>query len=481
MPSYFTIPWSTYHSDFWEHVNTIKRGKYPAPFIAVWPRDRGKSTNGEAATVDLTGRRERKYVVIVRETQDQADQSIMNIQALIESSQVREYYPHLAQVRRNREGHSLGWRRERLTTTSGVTIEGIGFDTAKRGARELEQRPDMIIFDDIDNRLDSRRTTEKKLQTFTDTLIPMGSKDCAYLFLQNVIIPHGICARLAGVSNQPTDALIDRIVSGPHVDVINPVLEDRATTHGVTRRVITGGELTWPELGLEGVQRTIDKMGFDAWQRECQQQVGDSPDALWDREVIERNRVDAAPALSELVVAVDPPSSTGQAGIITAGSTWDGPVKHGYTLADVTTPRGVKPHVWAAAVVREYQRVQSLYPGAHIRVIGEVNHGGDMIENAIRNVEGGENIRYETVRATKGKWVRAEPISIVANEGRDHHVGELTELENELCSWTPGSQTRGEESPNRLDAKVWALTALGLAPTLQTFGGIVVNENGIQP
>lgn len=448
----------------------------PRPFIAVWPRDRGKSTNGEASVIDLAGRGKRLYIIYVRETQDQADQSISNIQAMIEDSKVREYYPELAQVRQSKiSGGSKGWRRERLASASGVTIEGIGFDTAKRGARELEQRPDMIIFDDIDNRLDSEATIKKKYVTFTQTLIPMGSKDCAFFFLQNVIIKDGICARLCGVSDQPSDALIDRIVSGPYVDVINPEFEEQMTEHNVVRKVIVGGELTWPELGLEGIQATIDKNGFASWKSENQQQVGDAEEALWERATIERFRVtrDEVPVLSEIVVAIDPPATTGQAGIIIKGAAYTGSAKHGYMLEDATTPYGAKPTVWATAAIEAFERWKKVYPGARIKIVGEVNNGGDMIETTLRNIENAPDFDYEAVRATRGKIIRAEPSSVVMEEGRMHHVGEFTSYENELCGWIPGM-----DSPNRLDAGVWADVGLGLEPTVDVaaWGGMVIKE-----
>jgi len=93
--------------------------------------------------------------------------------------------------------------------------------------------------------------------------------------------------------------------------------------------------------------------------------------------------------------------------------------------------------------------------------VGEVNNGGDMIENTIRNVEGGKAINYKEVRATRGKYTRAEPISALygsVQEGkpsRVHHVGYFPELEEQMCSYVPG-----DESPNNMDALVWILTEL---------------------
>jgi phage terminase large subunit-like protein len=95
----------------------------------------------------------------------------------------------------------------------------------------------------------------------------------------------------------------------------------------------------------------------------------------------------------------------------------------------------------------------------HRRSGGEVNFGGDMVEHTIRTVEGGKNISFRAIRASRGKAVRAEPVQALYEQGRVHHVGEFNNLEDEMCNWVPGQSTW---SPNRLDAAVWALTELML-------------------
>lgn len=177
----------------------------------------------------------------------------------------------------------------------------------------------------------------------------------------------------------------------------------------------------------------------------------DNPMALWSRDLLETTRVNKPPDLHRIVVAVDPHSTSGQTGIVVAGVARTGDTDHGYTLEDATPPEGVKPNVWGGAAVAAYHKW-----GADC-IIGEINHGGDMIENVIRNVPNGDNVAYKTVRATRGKYTRAEPVSNLFEQGRGHHVGQFAELEDELCNWVPG-----EPSPNRLDAEVWAYTDLML-------------------
>ena len=87
------------------------------------------------------------------------------------------------------------------------------------------------------------------------------------------------------------------------------------------------------------------------------------------------------------------------------------------------------------------------------RIIGEVNNGGDMVEAVIKQVD--PTVPVKLVHASRGKATRAEPVAALFEQGRGHHVGSFPALEDELCEWEPGM-----ESPNRLDALVWAYTEL---------------------
>ena len=158
------------------------------------------------------------------------------------------------------------------------------------------------------------------------------------------------------------------------------------------------------------------------------------------------------------MVGVDPAASTGQTGIVVAGVAKVQGVNHGYVIDDATARMSASPGEWAGQAVAAYHRWN-----ADI-MVGEVNNGGDMIEAVIRASEGGERVNYKTVRATRGKHTRAEPVSALFNPPpqtdiipRAHLVGRFEFLEDELCSWVPGNN-----SPNRLDAMVWAFTELGL-------------------
>jgi phage terminase large subunit-like protein len=177
--------------------------------------------------------------------------------------------------------------------------------------------------------------------------------------------------------------------------------------------------------------------------------LDDNPNALWQRSKIDELRVSRAPDLFRIVVGVDPAATSGEesdaTGIVVAGIAKIGNVTHGYVLDDRTI-RGT-PAVWARQVVAAYRTY-----GAD-RVIGETNNGGEMVGHTIHTEDPG--IRYKAVHASRGKYTRAEPISLLYDQGRFHHVGSFPQLEDEMCEWVPG-----EASPNRMDALVWAATEL---------------------
>lgn len=176
--------------------------------------------------------------------------------------------------------------------------------------------------------------------------------------------------------------------------------------------------------------------------------LDDNPDALWQREGLDLRRVREAPELVRVVVAIDPAAtskdSSDETGIVVAGLGADG---RGYVLADRSGR--FKPDAWARRAVEAYHEWQA------DRIIAEGNQGGEMVEHVLGTVERGLPIRI--VHATRGKVTRAEPIAALYEQGRVSHVGSLPQLEDQLCTWTPGAS-----SPDRLDALVWALTELML-------------------
>lgn len=182
--------------------------------------------------------------------------------------------------------------------------------------------------------------------------------------------------------------------------------------------------------------------------------VDEVPGALWKRDMIKRCKPSDVPHLRRVVVGVDPSGGTAEIGILAGGVDAQGDV---YILADNSLLGS--PATWGSMVVATYDEYQA------DAVAAEKNYGGEMVESTItKSVEGGERVRVKLVNATRGKAVRAEPVSAKYERGQVYHVGEFRELEDEQCQWIPES---GMKSPNRLDALVWVVTDLVLGPSRQ--------------
>lgn len=203
----------------------------------------------------------------------------------------------------------------------------------------------------------------------------------------------------------------------------------------------------------------------------------DVPGALWRRAMIDATRLTdppyvmasdtgkplidklgrTVPKLDRIAVGVDPSvadhddsdeedEENDLCGIVVSGRVGWGLKARYYVLEDASF-RG-SPDQWAKRAVAAYHRWQ-----ADI-MVAEVNNGGKLVEMAIRQVD--RRIKYESVSASRGKLTRAEPISMMYEQERVHHVGTFNELEDEMCMYVPGVV----KSPDRMDALVWGLTLL---------------------
>lgn len=168
---------------------------------------------------------------------------------------------------------------------------------------------------------------------------------------------------------------------------------------------------------------------------------------------IDRHRIAQAPEMRRIVVSVDPSGTRGDGGgddigIIVAGRGVDG---RAYVLADGTV--NLSPEGWGRRAVDLYHRFNA------DRIIGERNFGGDMVRFTVATAD--RTAAFKEVVASRGKAVRAEPVSALYEQGKVSHVGDLPDLEDQLCNFT-SSGFVGEGSPDRADALVWALTELML-------------------
>jgi phage terminase large subunit-like protein len=174
--------------------------------------------------------------------------------------------------------------------------------------------------------------------------------------------------------------------------------------------------------------------------------------ALWTRATIEKNRVRAAPDLTRIVVAVDPPVTSGphadECGIVAAGLGRDGVV---YVLADASV-QGRAPKIWAARALALFETWKADC------IVVETNQGGQLVREVFQGLDAGASLRE--VHASRGKRARAEPVALLYEQGRVKHVGAFPLLEDQLCAM--GAAEAGSGSPDRADALVWAVTELAL-------------------
>lgn len=464
LPASFPAAMAPAHEEMWRWARTIRPGQPVPAFVGVWPRGYGKSTNGEGVVIDVLARRARSYVMIVRATQTMANESVLNIGKKLRSYSVRTHYPHLAGGRTTMTGKEANWNAQRLLLPH-ATVDAMGLDTARRGSKVEDDRPDFLIFDDIDGAHDSPEVTEKKIITITETILPMLAENGTVLVLQNLITAHGVVAQLAGVTDPPAAFLANRIVSGPVPAVRDLQVQPYTLPDGRMGTRISGGVPTWPEgMSLTRCQQELDNSSYDAWLREKQNEVQKRKGALWTAELLAATRVDRVPELLFVVVGVDPSADVGQPGIIVVGGAWlgadgvpaqenaPGAALHTYTLADYTPAPGSSPAVWGEAAVRAY------YEWDADEIVGEVNNGGDMVGHTVRTVppttehDGGAGVAFVNVRASRGKITRAVPVSSRMEQGLDHHAGVFTELEKQLKTYVATDKV----SPDRMDAKVWA-------------------------
>ncbi|WP_428981318.1 DNA-packaging protein [Methylopila jiangsuensis] len=232
--------------------------------------------------------------------------------------------------------------------------------------------------------------------------------------------------------------LLKRLLADPSVAVTRAATRDNAANLAPSFLEAVVGTYAGTRLGRQELDGEL---------------LEEREDALWTREAIERARVDAAPDLARIVVAVDPPAGGGRrsdaCGLVAAGLGVDG---RAYVLADDTVP-APRPELWSARAVALWRRLQA------DALVAEVNQGGDMVRAVIAQVDDG--VPVVAVRATRGKWLRAEPVAALYAQGKVRHVGAYPALEDEMAAFGLDGLANGR-SPDRVDALVWAVTHLML-------------------
>lgn len=264
------------------------------------------------------------------------------------------------------------------------------------------------------------------------------------------------------------DQLLFGLRLGEHPQVLvtttpqpKPLIKELVAREGKTVYVTRGSTLDNKDnLASSTVQALYDRYGGTRLGRqELEGEIlGDIPGALWNHQMIDDSRIseDDAPEYDRIIVAVDPAASSHEGsdenGIVGVGLARDEDgYARGYVLADRSL-RG-SPEEWARAAVKLYREL-----GAD-RIVAEKNNGGEMVAHVIRSVD--RSVPVTLVHASRGKHVRAEPISALYEQGRVHHVGRFDKLEDQMCLFSIDNvRDENTGSPDRVDALVWGLSQL---------------------
>jgi len=230
------------------------------------------------------------------------------------------------------------------------------------------------------------------------------------------------------------------------VEVIRRLMTTKDGTVHVTRGSTYENQKNLASAFIDEMRRRYE--GTTLGRQELHAEILDDLEgALWQRTMFDQNRVHQHTQLRRVVVAVDPATTSrtnsNETGIVVAGVGVDG---KGYVLDDKTI-RGT-PDEWGRAAVSAYHTYQC------DRIVAEANQGGDMVRHTLMTVD--RNAPIKLVHASRGKRTRAEPVAALYEQGKVHHVGYLSALEDQMCNWVPDLS----DSPDRLDALVWALTEL---------------------
>jgi len=368
-PRYVTAPFSSRHVEFWDWIDSIESEKQPRPLVAVWPRGGAKSTSGELGVVRVGAKKTRRYIWYVSGTQDKADSHVDSVASLLESASVERYYPDLGSRAKGKYGNSKGWRRSRLRSASGFTADALGLDSAARGVKIEDARPDMIIFDDVDELHDSLTITSKKIETITKSILPSGANgNCAVLFIQNLIHPDSIASQLV---DGRADYLQDKILSGPYPAIDGMLYEQRDGKY-----IITGGVPTWEGQSLAICQSQVGLWGFSAFCQEAQHEV-DKNGGIWSDIDFQHIEYSALPDFVRTAVWVDPAVTTtdnsDSMGISVGGLTANKKLIGLYWWEAITTPEdAIERAIWKALEWR------SLTVGV------ETDQGGDTWKSVYR-------------------------------------------------------------------------------------------------
>lgn len=379
-PNYATAPLGPHHEDWWRWVWALTPGIRPRPFVGIWHRAGAKTSSVQLGMALAGAHRRRRYLLYVTRTQKQADDKVNDFGAIFTNPAFAARFPDMARRKvltvstgtgRSKTGE---WSRVRIRTAAGFTIEGIGLDVAARGIKMEDQRPDVIVGDDIDDQSDNPGRVDKILSTLRRAIIPAGSTDVAIVMINNLVHDNSVSTHLAYPERFPEKdrLLLNRQLSGPIPAVWDMEVAYHADAgDGVPGYVITAGRPAWAGFDIPAAQAALNASNLSEFNTEYQHDVEPTGEdfAHIEWQLCDLDEVPWG-QIVQVEVWVDPATSdtdrSDSMGISCAGVAADGRVWVFYSWEKVTSPTEALKQ--ALRVARQY--------GASVLGI-ETDTGGD--------------------------------------------------------------------------------------------------------
>jgi hypothetical protein len=269
-PETFFKPFGKMHETWWEAVWPIMMKRQQGiplkedemVFMAILARGLGKSSQTEWTAIMEGSILGKGYTLYVSDTQELAQGHLEAIRARLEASHVATYYPGMANPKVGKYGQKFGWRQDTLITESGWGIAAFGLDTGMRGGKLIDQRPSLIILDDIDSLHDTPQTINRKIDVLARSIFPTGSSDTVILLAQNLIHRNSVVNKI--ITGQ-----VNLLAQRKQTAIVPAVYNLRTQRMG-TRDVIVEGTPAWEGFDLVAAQKAIDDSTLEAFLAEYQ-------------------------------------------------------------------------------------------------------------------------------------------------------------------------------------------------------------------
>lgn len=262
------------HKEFWDFYWKITRKRLSGQrlslaervFLSILSRGFGKSTNAEWAAIAEGALLGKGFVLYVCGTKELAKAHLESIRERLESPEILDYYPGLANPQVGKFGQQFGWKQDVLVTASGWTVRAVGLNEAVRGVRRGDMRPTLIILDDIDDEEDSPAVIDKKLRRLARAILPTAGRETVILGAQNLIHRNSVFNQ---IYTRKSPVLAERQISGPHKAFDDLEIEFKVTDQG-PRYFIKHARPTWKDFDIQSAQEFLNNSGPDNFLAEYQ-------------------------------------------------------------------------------------------------------------------------------------------------------------------------------------------------------------------